>query len=139
MIKYNLIMVLDKSEENILFCYRSKEPYIEKYNLVGGKIDEGEAFIESAYRELIEETGITKKDILLYPLMDYTWHPIDMSMYVFAGVLNKDVLLKEEIHELHWIPITDDFFNIDKYAGEGNIGHMVEIYKQLRDKIIQGI
>ena len=97
MTKYNLIMVLDKKEENILFCYRSTEPYKGKYNLPGGKIDPGETHLESSYRELQEETGISKNEITLFPLMDYTWHPINMSMYVFVGKLKQDVIIREEL------------------------------------------
>ncbi|MDE5586742.1 MAG: hypothetical protein K2I72_00030 [Bacilli bacterium] len=37
--KMNLIVVYDLKEENILMCYRSKEPYKDLYNLVGGKVE----------------------------------------------------------------------------------------------------
>jgi len=113
-------------------CYRTKNPYKGLYNLVGGKIDDGEDYLDSAYRELYEETGISDKDIILLPFIDFLWHPLNMKMKVFIGKINKDVKLVEEIHPLEWIGIEDDFFNMDKYAGEGNIGHMIEIYKQLR-------
>lgn len=116
-------------------CYRSKEPYIGKFNLLGGKIDEGEDGLESAYRELFEESGITKKDITLIPFIDFTWHPFNMDMKVYIGKLNHKVVLVKEIDELHWLDITEDFYDMSKFAGEGNLGHMIEIYKLKKEMV----
>lgn len=135
--KFNLIMVLNKEETHMLMCHRIKDPYKGLYNLPGGKIDDGENHLSSAYRELYEETGISEDDIVLREYIDFTWHPVNMSMDVTFGVLNKDVALVEEIHPLHWISLQDNFFDMTRFAGEGNIGHMVEIYKYLKkNKII---
>lgn len=128
MTKYNLVLVLNKEEDHVLMCYRVKEPYKGLYNLLGGKVEDDETDLASAYRELQEESAITKDDIALEPLMDFVWHPINMEMCVFSGVLNKEVELVDEVHELHWIPITENFFDTTKYAGEGNIGHMMMLY-----------
>ncbi len=128
--KYNLVMVFNQKEDQVLMCYRSKEPYKGLYNLVGGKVDENEDYLSSSYRELYEETGISKEDIILSPLMDFLWHPFDMEMKVFVGTLNKEVELVEEVNALYWISVTEDFFDMKKFAGEGNIGHMLEIYYQ---------
>lgn len=130
---FNLIIVLDKDEQKVLMCYRSKEPYLGKYNLVGGKIEKGEDILNSAYRELFEETGIKSIDINLFPLMEFIWNVLDMKMFVFIGKLDKEVELITEAHELFWIDVNEDFFDMNKYAGEGNIGHMMEIYRQNRD------
>ena len=35
--KYNVLVVFDKELKNTLMCKRTKEPYLGKYNLVGGK------------------------------------------------------------------------------------------------------
>ena len=129
--KYNLIMVLNKEKTDLLMCFRTKDPYKGLYNLPGGKIDAGENHVESAYRELFEETGITKEDINLIKYIDYIWHPVNMSMDVTFGVLSEDVELVEELHPLHWISLEENFFDMTKFAGEGNIGHMVEIYNYL--------
>jgi 8-oxo-dGTP diphosphatase len=134
---FNLILVLDKNEEKVLMCHRAKNPYIGKFNLVGGKVENGEDYLASAYRELFEETGITKNDIKLSMFMDFVWHPIDMKMIVFIGKLKEDVELVEEIHKLHWIDIKENFYDTQKFAGEGNIGHMIEIYKLHRDIIFK--
>lgn len=127
---YNCIMVFDKEEKNLLFCKRLWDPYEGKFNLVGGKIDEGEEGFHAAYRELHEETGITEADIELTHMMDFTYYNQDCYVEVYVGILNEDVELVPEDHPLSWLSMDENFFDLDKFAGEGNIGHMVE---QTRD------
>ena len=43
--------------------------------------------------------------------------------------LNKAVNLIEEVNKLEWVSINDNFFDMNKYAGEGNIGHIIEEIK----------
>ena len=39
--------------------------------------------------------------------------------------------LREEKHPLGFLTLAEeDFFDLDKFAGEGNIGHMVEQVRQ---------
>lgn len=132
MIKLNVIIVFDKDENKILMCKRTKEPYKGKLNLVGGKVEKEEDELHAAYRELEEETGIKRDDIKLINVINFEYKLQDMELEVYAGRLNKEVKLVEEINKLLWVDKNDNFFDIDKYAGEGNIGHMlrqVEIYK----------
>ena len=121
----NVIVVFDKNKENILMCKRTKEPYMGMYNLVGGKIEDDNN-IKEAYRELFEETNITEKDIVLSYFMNLTYIKWDKELEVYYGTLNKDVNLVEEVNKLEWVPINDNFFDMKKYAGEGNIGHIME-------------
>ena len=135
MTTYNLIFVLNNQETKILMCKRIKDPYKGKYNLVGGKVEDGEDLLDSAYRELFEETGVKKTDITLQPYIDFIWHPVAMQMHVFIGKLQREVTLVEEIHPLEWIDINANFFDTNIFAGEGNIGHMVSIYQLRRSEI----
>ncbi len=134
---FNLIMVLNQSEDSLLMCHRLKDPYKGLFNLVGGKVEPGEDYLESAYRELFEETGISREKITLFPFMDFIWYPINMKMMVYIGKIKTDVDLVEEIHPLVWMSLTENFYNTSKFAGEGNIGHMVQIYKLHRKEIFQ--
>lgn len=131
--KLNVILVYNKTEDKILMCKREKEPYKGKFNLVGGKVEENENELHAAYRELQEETGITNQDITLTHIMNFQYKISEMELEVYAGKLNKNVNLVEEVNKLYWVDKNENFFDIDKFAGEGNIGHMVkqvEIYKK---------
>lgn len=123
---YNCILVYNQNQTKILFCKRIKNPYKGLYNLVGGKIEPGEDGLLAAYRELEEETGIKKSSIALSHMMDFTYYNQNCYVEVYSGVLKEKVALMEEIHPLCWINISEDFFSMEKFAGEGNIGHMVE-------------
>lgn len=134
--KLNVIMVYNKEENKILMCKREKEPYKGKFNLVGGKVEQNEDEMHAAYRELQEETGITDKDITLTHIMNFQYKMQDMELEVYAGKLNKNVDLIEELNKLYWIDKNENFFDLEKYAGEGNIGHMVQQVEIYKDKVL---
>ena len=123
--KLNVIIVYNKEKDKILMCKREKEPYKGKFNLVGGKVEENEDEIFAAYRELEEETGITRNDIQLEHFMNFEYKKQDMQLEVFSGTLNKKVNLIEEVNKLYWINEESNFFDTEKFAGDGNIGHMI--------------
>ena len=130
--KLNVILVYNKEENKILMCKRKKEPYKGKFNLVGGKVEQGEDKLHAAYRELKEETGITENDIKLTNIMNFQYIMQNMELEVYVGKLDKEIKLVEEVNKLYWIDKNENFFDLEKYAGEGNIGHMLqqaEIYK----------
>ena len=133
--KLNVILVYNKTEDKILMCERKKEPYKGKFNLVGGKVEENENELHAAYRELQEETGITNQDITLTHIMNFQYEVPEMELEVYAGKLNKNVNLVEEVNKLYWVDKNENFFDIDKFAGEGNIGHMVKQVEILKIKI----
>lgn len=134
--KLNVVIIYDKDEEKILMCKRAKEPYKGKYNLVGGKVEQGEDELHAAYRELQEETGITNEDVSLKHLMNFQYQMSDMELEVYVGKLNKNVQVKEEVNELVWMDKKENFFNMEKYAGEGNIGHMIEQVEYYKEKLL---
>lgn len=127
--KYNVIVVFDKDLNKTLMCKRTKEPYMGMYNLVGGKIEKDNDGLNEAYRELYEETNISNKDILLVHFMNIEYISFGKLIEVYYGILNKDVELVEEVNKLEWVDIEDNFFDITRYAGEGNIGHIIEEIK----------
>lgn len=127
---YNVIAVYNHSRDKLLMCVRKKNPYKGLSNLVGGKIEEGEKGIDAAYRELFEETGITRQDISpLNHLMDFTYYFDDCYVEVYVGRLNKDFEVYGDENDLYWSDTGGDFFDMKKYAGEGNIGHILEHIK----------
>lgn len=127
--QYNVIVIFDKDLNKTLMCKRTKEPYMGMYNLVGGKIEKDNDGLNEAYRELFEETNISKNDTNLKHFMNLEYVDFNKKIEVYFGVLNKEVELIEEVNKLEWVNINDNFFDMTRYAGEGNIGHIIEEIK----------
>ena len=125
----NVIVIFDKNLEKTLMCKRTKEPYMGMYNLVGGKIEKENDGLNEAYRELEEETNIKKKDIDLIHFMNLTYTKWNKELEVYYGILKNEVELIEEVNKLEWVSVNDNFFDMNRYAGEGNIGHIIEEIK----------
>lgn len=132
---YNVIAVFSPDRSKMLMCERKKDPYKGLLNMVGGKIESGEDGYDAAYRELFEETGISREDIRIVHLMDFTYPLCDEYVEVYAGGLKREVTLREEKNPLLWISADSNFFDMTKYAGEGNIGHIMEHIKLDREEI----
>lgn len=129
MTRLNVIAVFDKNKKHVLMCKRVKDPYKGLYNFVGGKIEKENDGLNEAYRELREETNIQKKDIDLVYFMNFTYLTWQMELEVYYGVLKNEVELIEEVNKLEWLDLKDNFFDLKKYAGEGNIAHILEELK----------
>ena len=127
--KLNLIVVFNKNLSEALFCIRAKEPYQGLYNFVGGKVEENESNDEAAYRELFEETGITRNDIILDHFMDLNYFKYGNNIQVYYGVLKHDVRLVEEKNKLEWKIINDELLDNDKFGGNYNIPHLIRQIK----------
>lgn len=123
--KLNLIVVFNTDLSKGLFCIRSKEPYKGKYNFVGGKVEEGESNDEVAYRELFEETGISKNDIKLDHFMDLNYFKYENNLQVYYGILKQNVKLVEEKNKLVWIVLDKKLLDNDKFGGNYNIPHII--------------
>ena len=123
--KLNLIVVFNTDLSKGLFCIRAKEPYKGKYNFVGGEVEEGESNDEAAYRELFEETGISKNDIELDHFMDLNYFKYGNNLQVYYGILKQNVKLVEEKNKLVWIVLDKKLLDNDKFGGNYNIPHII--------------
>ena len=117
-------------------CKRRKNPYNGLSNFVGGKIERNENGIDTAYRELQEETAITKADIKLTHLMDFTYYLDDCYVEVYVGKLNKEVFIEGDENDLYWSGLDKAFFDDTKYAGEGHIGHIMKQIEMARGELL---
>ncbi|MDQ0175529.1 NUDIX hydrolase [Bacillus chungangensis] len=126
---YNVLMIYSKDMDRLLMCKRLKNPYKGLSNLVGGKIESGETGIEAAYRELFEETNISRENVTLYHLMDFKYYMQHCYVEVYVGKLKCNVAISGDENELYWSDLNQDFFDMTLFAGEGNIGHMIEQVK----------
>jgi len=66
---------------------------------------------------------------ILTHLIDFTYHIHNCYVEVYVGRLNKEFNVHGEENELLWTDINHDFFDMTQYAGEGNIGHIIEHVK----------
>lgn len=127
--KLNLIVVFNTDLEKVLFCIRAKEPYKGLYNFVGGKVENGETNDDAAYRELFEETGISREDIKSDHFMDLNYFKYENNLQVYYGILKHEVNLIEEKNKLEWVTINDELLNNSKFAGNYNIPHIIRQIK----------
>lgn len=122
--KVNVIIVYSPDERRVLMCQRANDPYKGLLNFVGGKVESGEDPLTAAYRELAEETGIT--DIRLTHVMNFQYFISGLELEVYAGRINKEPILHEEKNKLIWISLSEeDFSDMNRFAGECNIKHML--------------
>ena len=125
--KYNIVMVFSEDGGRVLMCRRRKDPYRGLLNFVGGKIEDGETHEAAAYRELCEETSIGRSDLALRHIMDLSY-PLEAFPLceVWAGRLVREVPVRGEENELCWIGTDEDFSDVERFAGCGNIYHMMQ-------------
>ena len=115
----NIIVVFNQNKSKVLMCKRI-------YNFVGGKIEPNEDHLQAAYRELAEETNISKTDIELIHFMDFTYYLDDTLLETYIGTLSTNVDIHGEENQLAWIKLTDDFKDLNRFAGNGNIYHILK-------------
>lgn len=123
--RYNVILIADPAREHLLMCKRLHDPFRGKYNMVGGHVEAGESEDDAAYRELYEESGITRDDVTLTRVMDLVYHFEDLEIEVYAGRLRHPVEVRGDENPLEWLSIDENYFDFNRFAGNGNIGHIL--------------
>ena len=133
---YNLIMLYNVDASRILMCKRQKDPNKGMLNFIGGKIEPGEDGLSAAYREMREESGVAQEDVDLTRVMDFVYYLQNCYVEVYAGRLKRDARVSGDVKELFWSDLERDFFDLNLYAGEGNIGHMIEQVRMYAREIL---
>ena len=131
----NLIALFNKKGDRVLMCTRKKDPYKGLINFPGGKIELGEDGLTAAYRELEEETAVTFEDVKLTHIMTLVYPLDNCYVEVYTGKLKEDLDVHGEENELFWSRLDHNFFDISKYAGEGNIGHIMEHIRLAKERL----
>ena len=80
--------------------------------------------------------ALGKRILCLHILWILLYYLSDCYLEVYVGRLNKEREVFGEENELFWSETDRDFFNMENYAGEGNIGHIMEQIRQLREALI---
>lgn len=125
----NIVIVYNIEKTKVLMCLRQKNPYQGLYNFVGGKVEGKETILDSCYRELEEETGITSNQITLDHAMTFQYHFLDYQLAIAIGQIDETVELVSEKHPLTWISVDENFEDRSRFAGDGNIQHMLDVLK----------
>ncbi len=84
----------------LLMINRNKPPFMGLWNAVGGKTEKGEDTLDTAVREIYEESGIKvdKKDV--YLLSRFTWNYDDQVSYAYVcNANNLDIKFPFEYEE----------------------------------------
>ena len=128
--KYVVIFLFTKDYKKVLMIKRSKPPYKDCWNGIGGKIEENETEIQAAIRECHEETGIKLNNpklfiTYIYPETNEMNKGTNLSvLYDFVN----EVSVKsnyEGIYEWKDIAFALDFNN-KELAGLANISQFVK-------------
>jgi len=140
-----VVWVFSPGADKVLMCKRHKEPYMGLFNLPGGKVEPDEDGLAAAHRELAEETGIGRESLTkeLQHLMDFVYYdsaafptlPGGARVEVYVGKLAREMHVRGDEKELLWMDVSADFWDMARFAGEGNIGHMYEQIK-LRPNLV---
>ncbi len=138
--------------DEILMINRNKPPFMGLWNAVGGHIENGETPVQSAIREIKEESGITVTDVELQSV--FTWNYDDETGYVFTAKLDDvgyDGIIKNDsegitaFKKIDWVihpknyGVVEDLkvFIKDIKRGEKHNYHMVYKDKTLVDVILK--
>ena len=111
---------------------KAKRPLQRKVKFCWWKSSKRRSSENAAYRELFEETGISSKDIVLHHLVDSIYFIQDLTLEVYFGYLEKELDVYGDENPLLWIGVESNFFDIDKFAGKGNLGHFMEMMKDIK-------
>lgn len=129
--KYNVILLLSPDKRQVLMCRRQKPPFQGLMNLVGGKIRPGEDHLDAAYRELWEETSICRQDVDLAYLMRLSYPREDWILEAYGGTLKHSAAVSGEENPLLWVDILEDFTDETRFAGRGNLQHILQYYQSM--------
>lgn len=127
--KYSIVFIFKKDLSKILLIHKTKGPYLNALNGIGGKIDISDKNEESgAYREVMEETGLSKNDVLPLQYMMTVSYPSGAELFIYCTALKNDSIepLQMEEEKLEWFSpemLTD--VRDTGLAGEGILPYFV--------------
>ncbi len=94
---YQLSNILVRWEDKVLLLHRSTEPFKGFWSVPGGGVNTNEKYIDTAQRELSEETGLSFID--LEPLYIYVDHVHQLESHIYTYTSLDGEFLNQEPHE----------------------------------------
>jgi 8-oxo-dGTP diphosphatase len=125
--EYTVVVVFRGDE--VLLQYKLKGPFINVWNLPGGKVEEGENIAQCALRELFEETDIRVEEKDAQALLSMTYKAVcPARLHLFVTQVPKNTEFKQKEKEpLCWAKIEDVLDNYLPTAGYLNVPHFVAL------------
>ncbi len=111
MLTVDIALINKKSNEVfILLIKRANEPYKDLWALPGGFVDMDETLIDTAKRELFEETGIAETDLKqFYTYGDLNRDPrgrtVSVVYYAFVNQNNTNAVASDDAAETNWFSL----------------------------------
>ena len=134
--QYVVAILLNPALDKILLLHRNKDPYANRLNGIGGKIERGETVQEAFQREMYEETGLSPNELAYYQEMVTMTFPNGLKLVCFYGVLSYESIISVENEEgfLTWYSIEErDLLNASNsmLAGDGNLPYLIQFARNL--------
>lgn len=97
-----------EQEYRVLLLKRTTSVLRGEWCYIGGAIEKGEKAWEAAFREVEEETGVTKVDLYVSNKFDQFYSPMEEYIYiapVFVGFVDsaQSITLNDEHSEFQWL------------------------------------
>jgi 8-oxo-dGTP pyrophosphatase MutT (NUDIX family) len=103
-------LIFIKNNNRFLFIKGSpnKHTWPNLYNAIGGHIEKNESIIDSAYRELSEETGLTQESVFGLRLIGVITITLpkdspDIILFIFSGFSTTTNVKESNEGSLHWL------------------------------------
>jgi len=135
--RFVLLVIFNAKEDKILMQRHDEKPYFGQYALLGGKIALKSDLQCAAYDVLKEATGLLPEDIRLVELMHTEYYADKRMVDVLAGKLNKDLYVFGNGMNLEWVSRMVNFYDKEKFAGQGLIGHIMEHVNMAADLVFE--
>lgn len=103
-----LTFIFNEGQVLLLLGAENKKIWAGKYNGIGGHIEAGEDILESALRELAEETGITDISLRLCGQVMITLNQSEgIALFIFKGNYLGQEFKSSHEGDLEWIALKD--------------------------------
>jgi len=125
----SIVIIAPVENNKLLMSYRMKEPFYGYWGFIGGKIHFGETTLESAARELKEETGLTADFKLKGVISTKTYEKGKLTHHLHEHIIKAEntqgnLIEKQREGENKWINI-EEFKKLRKFLDNDTILEMV--------------